>query len=65
MVKYQVYSNVNPLEPNVFIEVWSSDTCGSVNQSEQWRLAIEAGHSLISKGYGAYIKETIQNIYDL
>lgn len=65
MKRLQVYSNVNPLEPNTFLEVWCSDCCGSTRESDWWNIAREEGRKLISKGYGAYIKETIQQIYDL
>ena len=64
MKKIQVYANVNPLQPNCFLEVWSSENCGSINETEWWRIARENCRFLISKGYDAYIKETIQTVFN-
>lgn len=63
MKEIVVIANVNPLRKNVKMPVWTSSTCGTINESEWWRIAKEHKKTLESLGYSVQILEKITNVY--
>lgn len=63
MKEIVITANVNPLSKNVMMPVWTSRTCGTINESEWWRIANEHKKTLESLGYSVQILEKITNVY--
>ena len=62
MKELVLFANVNPLEPNKLIKVWSSSYCGSTNEATWWHDAFEYRETLQSKGYKVEIHEKVTKI---
>lgn len=62
MKEIVLFANVNPLEPNTLIRVWSSSSCGSTNEAVWWLIAYQHKETLESKGYKVEIHEKITKI---
>ena len=51
MKQFKVYANINPLEPNMVVCVWSSNHWSSVCVRELRKMARKIGRNLKSQGY--------------
>lgn len=65
MKEYKVYANINPLEPNTLVCVWSSTKYMSSNDSECWNAAKQKAKVLKDKGYRVSLYEVITTRYDI
>ena len=63
MKELVLFANVNPLSPNECIQVWTSRSCGTINENAWWCIAREHKKTLESLGFKVIIREIITTIY--